>query len=129
MHFLGENMINYLFEKINISNLNVQALVLASTPNSPFENITEIEKRLSQSKIKGKILFDMLLANGSKKNRFFIVDFDGVHIQLQTLVNADSEYEVFSKKSAIVLSRNFERLNNSLLSGAMKHALMKGTPL
>lgn len=129
MHFFGEGMINYLLENIKISGSNVQALVLASNPHSPFESLPEIERSLSQSKIKGKILFDMLLANGSKRNRFFIVDFDGVHIQLQTLTSADNDYEAFSRRSAKVLSKNLGKLNDSLLSGAMRYALMKGTPL
>ncbi|RPV49023.1 hypothetical protein IPC790_07445 [Pseudomonas aeruginosa] len=129
MHFIGEGMINYLLENVKIPSSNVQALVLASNPHSPFESLPEIERSLSQNKVKGKVLFDMLLANGSKQNRFFIVDFDGAHILLQTLSSADSHYEVFSRKSAAVLSRNFEKLNNVLLSGAMKYALMKGLPL
>lgn len=54
MHFFGEGMINYLLENIKISSSNVQALVLASNPHSPFESIPEIERSLSQSKIREK---------------------------------------------------------------------------
>ena len=119
---------NYLLEKKNIPKADVRALVLAANPHSPFEHLFEIESQLSKSKIKGKILFDMLLSNGSRKNRFFIVDFDGEHILMRTLMNADQNYEIFSKNSAAIFLKNCNSIDDTLLTKAMKYALNTGTP-
>jgi len=119
---------NYLFEKKAIPEADVRALVLASNPHSPFEYLCEIEGRLSKSKIKGKVLFDMLLANGSKRNRFFVAEFDGSHILMRTLTNADKNYEIFSKSSAAVFQKNSKDLDGALLTSAMRYALSKGSP-
>ncbi|MDM9599235.1 type II toxin-antitoxin system RnlB family antitoxin [Pseudomonas shirazica] len=119
---------NYLLEKKSIPKADVCAQVLAANPHSPFEHLFEIEKQLSKSKIKGKILFDMLLSNGSRKNRFFIADFDGEHILMRTLMNVDQNYDVFSKSSAAIFLKNCSVIDDTLLTTAMKYALNKGTP-
>lgn len=121
-------MKNYLCTLTNTPSPDLRAVIFATSPQSPFDEIQNIEKQLCKSKIKGKILFDMLLANGSKINRFFIAEFDGNHISLQSLKNADDKYSSFSKVCAATLSQHTEQLDDSLLTSAMKYALKIGTP-
>ncbi|WP_413694518.1 type II toxin-antitoxin system RnlB family antitoxin [Pseudomonas sp. RG1] len=121
-------MNNYLCTFAETPTPDVRAVVFAICPQNPFDELKKIERTLCKSKIKGKILFDMLLANGSRTNRFFIADFDGQHIALKTLKNADDNYSSFSEYCTLTLSKNTNHLDDSLLSNAMKYALRIGTP-
>lgn len=54
----------------------LQAAVFATCAVSPMESLGDVERELSEKHVSGKVLFDLLLANGSKANRYFVADFD-----------------------------------------------------
>jgi hypothetical protein len=53
------------------------AVVLAKSYANPFDSIPLIEGYLGRQKVRGPVRFDLLLANGTTYNRFFIGKFDG----------------------------------------------------
>lgn len=104
------------------------AAVIAAGVTSPMECINKVEKDLKRRKVKGKVLFDLLLAHGSKFNRYFVGDFDGEHFSSSRFENVDGFYREFSIMSARILKEKADQVDNSLLSRAMQFAIKQGLP-
>lgn len=109
--------------------LGVSAFVLAANFHNPFECLDEISEELDRQSIKGSVVFDLLLANGSKLNRYFLAEFDGKSFVLGSIHEARSEYLKFSKISADFFRCNIKVIDDVLLSPAMKFAVKRGIPL
>lgn len=107
---------------------NFSAVVIASGVRSPMECIAQVEQDLKSRKVKGKVLFDLLLAHGSKSNRYFVGEFDGEHFSVSGFQNADNFYCEFSIISARILKESFDQVDSSLLSRAMQFAIKQGVP-
>lgn len=115
---------------ISISPLrDFSAAVIAAGVESPMDCIAKVEKDLKQRKVKGKVLFDLLLAHGSKSNRYFVGEFDGNHFSSPKFQNADELYLDFSAVSAEILKNKSDQVDSSLLSRAMQFAIKQGIPL
>lgn len=104
------------------------AAVIAAGITSPMECISEVENDLKRCKVKGKILFDLLLAHGSKSNRYFVGEFDGEHFSSSKFQNVDNLYREFSIVSAHILKEKVDQVDSSLLSRAMRFAIKQGVP-
>jgi hypothetical protein len=104
------------------------AAVIAAGVTSPMECISKVEKDLKRRKIKGKVLFDLLLSHGSKSNRYFVGEFDGEHFSSPRFQNVDSFYREFSIVSARILKEKADQVDSSLLSRAMQFAIKQGVP-
>lgn len=117
---------NFLISKS--PSLDFSAAVIAAGITSPMECLSKIEKDLKRRKVKGKVFFDLLLAHGSKSNRYFIGDFDGEHFATPKFQNADNFYNDFSLLSAKILKEKADQVDSSLLSKAMRYALKQGVP-
>ncbi|MCX7192539.1 MAG: type II toxin-antitoxin system RnlB family antitoxin [Proteobacteria bacterium] len=105
------------------------AAVFAVGAVSPMEYLSQVEKDLKRKKVHGAVLFDLLLAHGSKSNRFFVGEFNGEHFSSPQFKNRDDCYSDFSVFSARIFKENAEKVNDSLLSKAMRFALKRGIPL
>lgn len=105
------------------------AAVIAAGICSPMECIAKVEKDLKRRKIKGKVFFDLLLAHGSKSNRYFVGEFDGEHFSSTRFQSADNLYQIFSILSAKILKDKENQIDSSLLSQAMRYAIKHGLPL
>lgn len=105
------------------------AAVIAAGIRSPMECISKVEKDLKRRKVKGRVFFDLLLAHGSKSNRYFIGEFDGEHFSTPKFQNADNLYSDFSILSARILREKADQVDSSLLSQAMRYAIKQGVPL
>lgn len=105
------------------------AAVIAAGVMSPMECIAKVERDLKRRKIKGKVMFDLLLAHGSKSNRYFVGEFDGEHFSSSIFKNADNLYRDFSIVSARILKEKSNQVDSSLLSNAMRFAIKQGVPL
>lgn len=104
------------------------AAVIAAGTNSPMECIAKVEKDLKRRKVKGKVIFDLLLAHGSKYNRYFVGEFDGEHFSSSRFENMDNYYREFSIVSARILKEKSDQLDSSLLTRAMQFAIKQGVP-
>lgn len=106
----------------------VQAAVFATGVVNPMEVLADIERELSDRKIAGKVLFDLLLSNGHKSNRYYVAEFDGKKFDEERFDLVTQSYDAFAPFSAEVLKEHYSEVNPSLLTAAMKFALRKGIP-
>ena len=104
------------------------AAVIAAGVTNPMECISKVEKDLRPRKVKGKVLFDLLLPHGSKSNRYFIGEFDGDHFSSCRFQNADEFYREFSVVSARIFKNKADQVDSTLLSRAMQFAIKRGIP-
>lgn len=105
------------------------AAVIAAGVKSPMDSIVKVEEDLKRHKVKGKVLFDLLLTHGSKSNRYFVGEFDGEHFSSPRFQNVDDFYHEFSIVSARILRERADQVDSSLLSRAMQFAIKQGVPL
>lgn len=106
----------------------LQAAVFATCAVSPMEALEDVERELSEKNVSGKVLFDLLLANGNKANRYFVAAFDGHKFDHGHFHSAMHRYESLSPVSAEVLKGHYAEVDPSLLTAAMKFALRRGIP-
>ena len=102
----------------------VAAVVLANGVHSPLEQKNELVQRLRCDGVRGKVLFDLFLAFGTKSRRYFFSDFDGE--KLSPLERATEVPSSFARCSADILQRHQQELDLSLLSDAAAFAVRKG---
>lgn len=107
----------------------LQAAVFATGVYSPMDALEDIERELSERKVFGKVLFDLLLTNGNKTNRYFVGEFDGRSFDRNAIQLAMSKYEAFSRISASVFKSHFAEVDTILLTKAMRFALKQGIPM
>jgi hypothetical protein len=105
---------------------NLGAAVFAVCAISPLEDLDEVAQDLREKQITGRVLFDLLLANGNKVNRYFLADFDGQQFKTVRLQSAADHYNEFSSVSAKFLHDHVDEIDPSLLSKAMQFALRQG---
>lgn len=105
-----------------------QAMVFATGVASPMDALDEITKELAEEKVMGPVIFDLLLTNGNKTNRYWVGHFDGSSFNRDAINSAMSEYEGLTHLSADALKKHFFQVNPILLSKAMCFALKNGIP-
>lgn len=106
----------------------VDAAVFATGAESPIESLCELEEELAINKVVGTVLFDVLLSQGSRANRYFIGEFDGQHFNMSKLRPATRAYDSYALLSASFLKEHYSEIDPCLLTGAMRFALRKGVP-
>ena len=94
-----------------------------------MEALEDVERELSMKKVAGKVLFDLLLSNGHKVNRYYVGEFDGQKFVHNHFDSEMHRYDTLSPVSAQVLKGHYSEVDPSLLSSAMQFALRKGIPL
>lgn len=123
-------MKSYLIEPLTAcADPDISACVLAADYHSPFDYLGFIGEELSRENIKGSVLFDMLLANGSKRNRYYLAYFNGASFTSLQEKAPDYYYEKFSSISANILKNHIAEIDDTLLTRAMKFAVRRGIPL
>lgn len=102
-------------------------LILSTSFHSPLEQLDNITKELVRKKFKGKIIFDMLLSNGSIKERFFESSFHNSVLEKDLLKQSNNLTDDVLTASKKFYSKNIDLIENSmLLSNAMKFVIKKG---
>lgn len=107
---------------------SVPAAVFATGVVNPFELLEDIEKELAAAGIQGCVLFDLLLANGHKTNRYFVAQFDGKEFGEDGFKAVAVNYDDFARVSAQILQEHSATLDLALLSPAMRFAVERGIP-
>lgn len=80
--------------------LGYAAAVLCLNPERPLWDQEEIEEVLELREIAGTVLLDTLLANASRRRRYFAMEFDGKRFKRPALfLESTAELEEYSKKS------------------------------
>ena len=93
----------------------------------PDDYLEELGIDLSNRQFKGKIIFDLLLCNGMRSNRFFSAHFDGEKFNgISSLKSNDITTEVQSTASEFYM-QHFDLVErNQLLSKPQKFLIKKG---
>jgi hypothetical protein len=105
------------------------ATVLSRSFRNPFNAIGEIEAYLRAWNARGFVMFDLLLANGTLYNRYFVGEFNGNHFVADSIVNADARHADFARYSAIQYKGLLDELDLVLLSDVIRAAVANGVPL
>lgn len=107
----------------------VNAAVFATGVRNPLEALAELECELNQKNVVGAVLFDVLLSQGSKTNRYFIGEFDGMHFKKSEIRSVADKYTAYASFSARFLREHFSEIDPALLSTQMCSAVRAGMPL
>ncbi len=100
---------------------SLKAVVMATSYENPLSSVNEIESKLTDllgQNENGKILFDLLCANGPEWNRFVTLDMKYGHLMLDSAKIID-EQEIPAKvrnKIIFTLRNNPEYLEASILT-------------
>lgn len=103
------------------------ACVMAIGPNRPLWELEDVQKDLKRRGVAGRVIFDILMANGTRTHRYFSANFDGEEfkpLQFETL----SGDERLRRYSAEFFSKNLDRLKLTCLSPAMRYCVRHGMP-
>ena len=68
----------------------VSAVVFSVGYQNPMGVLVRVERDLKKREVRGKVLFDLLLANGTKYNRFYVGEFDGDYFTSEAFDSADT---------------------------------------
>ena len=105
------------------------ATVFAAGALSPLEMLEDVEASLRTHGVRGRVLFDLLLAHGNKANRYVSASFDGLRFTAERVISAQSEYESLAPLSAEFLRGHLCEVDPSLLSKPLRFALRRGIPV
>lgn len=108
-----------------LDNKEYDSLLLCLTFESILNYIENIEHEQLILKSKGVLLVDRLLVTGNGKNRFILCSFDHGKIDLST-AKAICPQEYYKRISIDLLQKNFELLNNSILTDKQREDIKHG---
>lgn len=109
--------------------LSFSASVLATTAARPGDFLGEVTEALRERQVTGAVLFDLLLTNGSPRQRFFVATFDGLELSDLRPVEDKEVASAASRCAAPKLQTYQQELDMSLLSPAMRFAVSVGRPM
>lgn len=112
------------YEVLKLSNEPFDFLVIATSFENPLSHFEDISKELMVDK--AKILFDLTLINGVKKNRYIACDFRLGESNLQScsLINEIDEY--IKSISNTFFMQNEEVVQKSIIPNSLKFLLKSG---
>jgi hypothetical protein len=112
----------YRLRKLSKSNFQYIVLTLNSIRIDNY--LDEIESSLAIKKIKGSIVFDLLIMNGMN-DRYYSADFDGVKFNLSSFKSIKSNDETVFKTSNTFFSKNIDLIEQSSLPKVKKFLIKK----
>lgn len=112
----------YRLRKLSKSNFQYIVLTLNSIRVDNY--INEIESSLATKKIKGSIVFDLLIMNGMN-DRYYSADFDGKRFNLSSFKPIKASYDAFYKTSNSFFSKHIDLIEQSSLPNTKKFLIKK----
>ena len=105
------------------------SVVVFSTGTSrPPEIIASVEEELNSRRVVGSVLFDFLMSNGTRDQRYFLAYFDQ-HFEENIRLNSTPVSEKVKLRIADFIKNNLSQFNPSLLTPAMRFAIKRGVPI
>ena len=112
---------------VELSNLEFECLVLATSYRNPFEDLALIEFKLKEKNCSGNILFDMLGYTGDNSERFLTCEFDGEKLKRDTFkIICLSKKSIFRKMTNEYFMSYKELLDGTVLSSLQKKVMIDG---
>lgn len=100
-----------------------KALVFATSIERPHTYLSTLADEFKRRDLIGNVLFDLLVANGPKSQRYFVVNFDGSRFESFEPVQPEPEIKMASSR---FYSDHLDQFDTSLLTPAMRFALRRG---
>lgn len=100
-----------------------KAIVFATSVERPHTHLGALAIEFQRRNLRGNVLFDLLVTNGPKSQRFFAVNFDGSRFDSFEPVQPELEIK---KASSQFYSNHLSEFDTSLLTPAMRFALSRG---
>lgn len=92
---------------------------------SPTEHLDEIARTLADCAYSGRVIFDLLLANGQTSNRFVSARFDGRDFDRASFAILSHELDTLKKVSLGFYHSHPELLENSVLPRAAQFLIRR----
>ncbi|CAK2474402.1 Type II toxin-antitoxin system RnlB family antitoxin [Vibrio crassostreae] len=118
---------NKYYELIESRDQEYAYMSMSTDFSRPDEYKDCLESELKSLGHHGCVIFDLLLCNGFKKERFYSAYFDGAKIINSTFVRQDNVRPEILKRCADFYQKNYELVvNNQVLTKPQKFILKKG---
>ena len=112
------------FEVLALHNGPYDFLVIATSYENPLGSLKEIEKELNVKK--AKLLFDLTLINGIKKNRYITCDYEEGENYLLSCSLVENINEHIKSLSNKYFIQHEEIVQNSILPNSLKFLIKSG---
>lgn len=100
-------------------------LIMGLSFESPLTDLSEIERELQRSKYRGRVVFDLLLANGIAFNRYVKMCFENGRFQRETFDVIPSSDVSLNEASKKFIKDNKDVLNYGILSALEKSEILE----
>jgi len=101
------------------------AVVIATGTARPDEELDAVAADLRKRGACGRVVFDLLTANGTRTRRFFAKHFDGTKFLGGRFERVDED-ETLHQASAQFFSKHLKEVDLTLLTPAMRYAVSQG---
>ena len=112
------------FNIIKLHNEPYKYLIIATNYRSSLSNLDELKNIIDIEY--GKVLFDFMLVNGNKKNRFIECEVINSDCKTNAFKLAESVDEYIKKASSQFFIENKELVSSSILPNALKYFITTG---
>lgn len=112
------------FNIIKLHNEPYNYLIIATTYLSSLSNLDELKSAIDIDY--GKVLFDFMLVNGNKKNRFIECEVVNSDCKRNTFRLAECVDEYIKKTSSQFFIQHKELVSGSVLPNALKYLITTG---
>ena len=109
------------FNVIKLHNEPYNYLIIATNYHSSLSNLDELKSAIDIDY--GKVLFDFMLINGNKKNRFIECEVVNSDYKRNTFKLAGSVDEYIKRASSKFFLENKELVSGSVLPNALKYLI------
>ncbi|HEY9827801.1 MAG TPA: type II toxin-antitoxin system RnlB family antitoxin [Stenomitos sp.] len=107
-----------------LRNSRYSCIVFCNNYYSPIDYFNDLDKDLCELKLKGYIVFDLLLVNGMSNNRFAECYYDGKRLDINNLRVVAVDNYIVNKSRKYFMSQN-DYIENSTLTRAAKFRFKK----
>lgn len=115
-----------LFELAESPDPGYVVLVMSLNYRTPWEDLPCLEVALRARRLKGPVLFDSLLCNGSVHHRFFVAVFDGERFGPRPLVRLATPPPSVERACAMFYASAVDRVDLTLLTPAVRFGVKRG---
>jgi len=121
---MKEGVVMNNFNIIKLHNEPYNYLIIATNYRSSLSNLDELKNAIEIDY--GKVLFDFMLVNGNKKNRFIECEVVNSDYKRNTFRLAESVDEYIKKTSSKFFIEHNELVSGSILPNALKYLITTG---
>lgn len=112
------------FQILKLHNEPYDFLIIATSYENPLSSFKEIEEEISVKR--AKLLFDLTLINGTKKNRYITCDYEEGKSSLLSCSLVESINDYIKSQSEKYFTQHKDVVQNSVLPNSLKFLIKSG---